>query len=85
MNKTETINEQINQMLIENGIQVTPQHRLWAMEGLLEAWEEDPENSMEKSLWLMFLQLEIARLKIQTHDYEAKKASKKRLLPWKVI
>ena len=48
-----------------NGIEDTPLHRLWALEGLLDGWMED-NPPPEAQPWINTVRLEIALLKIKT-------------------
>lgn len=52
-------------MLEELGAEDTTEHRLWALEGLAEAWKEDSDSSFEKTFWRLALTQEICTLKIK--------------------
>jgi hypothetical protein len=59
MTKVEEIYEAVLPELASHGIEDTTQNRLWALEGLRDAWNEDSESSFEKSMWQLALMGEI--------------------------
>ncbi len=63
--KIEEIYAELLPELAANGIEDTPTHRMWALEGLYDAWKEDPETSTEKTLWMMALQAELWSLRLK--------------------
>lgn len=63
--KVEEIYANVLPELEANGIEDTTQHRLWALEGLCDAWKEDSESSLEKTFWMLALTQEIFSLKLK--------------------
>lgn len=53
--RADEINEAMLQEMAANNISDTPQHRVWFLEGLRDAWEEDEDSSIEKSLYMLAL------------------------------
>lgn len=51
-NARETINEMVETTLTENGFENTPQNRKTLMEGIRDAWNELPETSLGKSVYV---------------------------------
>lgn len=66
MTRIEEIYAEVLPMLMEsNGIEDTPQNRLSALEGLRDAWKEDNDDSIEKTLYMVALNAEIFALHIK--------------------
>lgn len=58
-------------LFIENGVEDTPENRLAALQGLQQAWNEDDEKSIEKSMFQFALTLEIINIqtKVRINQY----------------
>jgi hypothetical protein len=65
MTMIETIYETLLPELAANGVEDTPLHRLWALEGLVDGWEEDNPPT-EAQPWIRAAKFEIVLLKIKT-------------------
>ena len=65
MTKIEEINEAMLDEFKTHGIEDTTTNRMDFLYGLLDAWREDPFTSIEKSLYVLALNLEIARLRTE--------------------
>lgn len=64
-----TINNEVNEALIEGGYEVNPHTRKALMEGLRDSWKEDPDTSIEKSKWQLALSMLILEETVKTHSY----------------
>ena len=61
----EEIYEAVLPEMAENDIEDTTANRAIFLEGLFDAWREDSDDSIEKSLYMMALNAEIMSLKLQ--------------------
>lgn len=62
--KIEDVYEFLLPALAEEEIEDTPEHRLWALEGLYDGWKEDQDTSIEKTFWMLAVHTEIMRLQL---------------------
>jgi len=67
MTRIEEIYENVLPVMKDNNIEDTPQHRLWALQGLLAGWKEDVDDSVEKSLYMAALTGELFRLRMELY------------------
>jgi hypothetical protein len=51
--------------LAANGFDDTVENRVYALQGLLDAWTEDPERSFAKQMYMHAVSFEINMLKCQ--------------------
>jgi hypothetical protein len=51
--------------LAANGFEDTTENRLVALQGLLDAWTEDPERNFAKQMYMHAVSFEIDMLKVQ--------------------
>lgn len=51
----EEIRTEIDRVLSENGVELTDQHRLWAIEGLIDGWEELEDEDGDNPLYHKFV------------------------------
>jgi hypothetical protein len=63
--KIEEVYEMLLPELAENGIEDTPEHRLWGLEGIYDAWREDDTVSFEKTMWMLAVHTEIMSLRLK--------------------
>jgi hypothetical protein len=70
MSKIEEIYTFILPELASKGIDDTPQHCLWALEGLRDAWKKDSDISLEKTLYQIALNGEILILKMKLRQLQ---------------
>lgn len=56
----------------KNNIEDTTENRLAFLQGLLDAWEEDPERSVEKSIFMLAVQSEIQLLKLEVRGFNVR-------------
>lgn len=68
--RIDAVYEQILPMLADLGAEDTTENRLSALEGLRDAWREDPdptdpEEAIEKTFWIMAVNTEIFGLKMK--------------------
>ena len=63
---TKIYDELVLPFMAENGIEDTTQNRLWALEGVYAAWNEDGDNSIEKTIWKVALigEMNVLRIKL---------------------
>jgi uncharacterized protein YehS (DUF1456 family) len=59
MTKIEEINQFMLEQFEENGFEDTPENRLAFLQGLQQAWKEDQDVSLEKTLYQIALNGEI--------------------------
>jgi hypothetical protein len=78
MTRIEEIYAALLPELAENGIEDTPLHRMWALEGLRDGWKEDDEDlphdqAIEKSFYILAATMEIMvlRMKLTMEGYSA--------------
>lgn len=64
MPKIDEINEAMLDAFKTEGLEDTNANRLDFLIGLHDAWSEDPSTSIEKSLYVLALNLEITRLRV---------------------
>lgn len=68
----DTRGEEITEFMVtslkEGGFEDTPENRLAFLTGLKQAWDEDTDSSIEKSLYMLALTmlLMLARMKVRT-------------------
>ncbi len=61
----EIVDEMLKEFKIQK-IEDTPLHRLWFLQGLYDGWkEDDSDNCLEKTLWMLTLIGMISNLKMQ--------------------
>jgi len=48
--------------LLSKGFEASDENLYWFYKGLLEAWTEDPEKTIEKTYWVFSLRDEIDRI-----------------------
>jgi len=70
MTKIEEIYAMLLPELEANDIEDTTEHRLWALEGLRDAWLEDSETIFEKTLYMLAINGEIFVLKLKLRYQE---------------
>ncbi len=63
MTRLDEINNIVEVFLEDTCYEDTPEVRIAFLEGLRDCWKEDPEQCLEKSLYLMTLGFELMRLK----------------------
>jgi hypothetical protein len=73
MTRIEEIYEQVLPMLKDLGVEDTPQHRLWALEGFRDGMkEDDTDNCLEKSLYRIAITGEIMILEMKLNPLRIK-------------
>jgi hypothetical protein len=65
MTKIEEIYANVLPMLEAKGVEDTPLHRLWALEGLRDGWLED-DPPPEAAPWISAIEFEIVLLRVRT-------------------
>ena len=65
MTKIEEINVKMLEEFKVQDIEDTSENRYYFLQGLQEAWNEDPETSTEKSLYQIALSIELTLLKVK--------------------
>ncbi len=65
MTRTEEINARMLEEFKENDIEDTIENRYFFLQGLQEGWNEDPEKSIEKSLYQLALSIELTLLGVK--------------------
>ena len=63
--RVQEITEAMLELFEEESIEDTPENRLAGLLGLQEAWNEDEDSSIEKTLYQLALSGEIFRLKLE--------------------
>jgi hypothetical protein len=63
MSLIQEIYDHILPELAANGFEDTVENRLLALQGLLDAWMEDPEENFSKTMYVSAVRLEISMLK----------------------
>lgn len=63
--KVEEIYDAVLPHMAANGIEDTTENRFYALSGLKDAWAEDKDESLEKSLYVLALSSELLMLKIK--------------------
>jgi hypothetical protein len=64
MTRIEEIYEFALPEMKENNIDDTPQNRVEFLQGLYDSWEEDEDVSLEKTFYMLALQVELFRLEL---------------------
>lgn len=59
--------------LAAHGFEDTIENRIYALQGLLDAWTEDPERNFAKEMYMLAVSFEISMLKCQLIIYSVKK------------
>lgn len=62
--RIEEIYETVLPEMEANGFEDTPVNRYWMLAGLRDAWNEDPETSFEKSLYVFAITMELMLLRM---------------------
>lgn len=72
MSRLDEINEAMLTEFKSAGLEDTPNNRFEFLTGLRDAWKEDPSSSIEKTLYQISLNYELARLALIIHYPDTK-------------